>query len=125
MQALCCLNPTLVIGPGDQSPGEFRVRPYPDTAKDTGAQHRQAVRPTPPPRPQEASILGPPPTPQYKGGNKKTANPKAGGFWHARDWLRSVSAVVRRFLGDLHIMHVGLTYTRSRNFHELSLGVQF
>src|SRR5690606_7902766 len=56
---------------------------------------------------------------------KKTANPKAGGFWHARDWLRSVSAVVRRFLGDLHIMYVGLTYTRSCNFHELSLGVQF
>lgn len=86
MQALCCLNPTLVIGPGDQSPGEFRVRPYPDTAKGTGAQHRQAVRPAPPPRPQEASILSPPLPHNTKAETKKkTANPKAGGFWHARD----------------------------------------
>lgn len=71
MQALCCLNPTLVIGPGDQSPGEFRVRPYLDTAKGTGAQHRQAIRPTPPLRPQEASILRLPPTPQHKGDTQK------------------------------------------------------
>ncbi len=43
MQALCCLSPTLVIGPGDQSPGEFRVRPYLDTAKGTGAVTRVLI----------------------------------------------------------------------------------
>src|SRR5690606_15304018 len=80
MQALCCLNPTLVIGPGDQSPGEFRVRPYLDTAKGTGAQHRQAIRPTPPLRPQEASILRLPPTPQHKGDTQKNRQPKGWRF---------------------------------------------
>ncbi len=26
VQASCCLSPTLVLGPGDQVPGEFRMR---------------------------------------------------------------------------------------------------
>lgn len=45
MQALCCLSPTLVIGPGDQSPGEFTGRPNIRINKGTDAQHRQVVKP--------------------------------------------------------------------------------
>lgn len=45
MQAVCCLSPTFVIGPGDQSLGEFRLRPDGDSDKGTGASRRQVVRP--------------------------------------------------------------------------------
>ncbi|EKU29813.1 hypothetical protein N879_08225 [Alcaligenes sp. EGD-AK7] len=47
MQALYCLSPTLVIGPGDQSPGEFTGRPDIRIDKGTDAQHRQVVKPAP------------------------------------------------------------------------------
>ncbi|HCA17681.1 MAG TPA: hypothetical protein DEO64_11170 [Alcaligenes faecalis] len=43
MQASCCLSPTLVLGPGDQVPGEFRMRPTLSPDKGTGAQHRQVL----------------------------------------------------------------------------------
>ncbi|AWG36772.1 hypothetical protein CA948_17395 [Alcaligenes aquatilis] len=45
MQAVCCLSPTLVIGPRDQLLGEFRLRPDGDSDKGTGAKRRQVVRP--------------------------------------------------------------------------------
>jgi hypothetical protein len=45
MQAVCCLSPKFVIGPGDQSLGEFRLRPDCDSDKGTGALRRQVVRP--------------------------------------------------------------------------------
>ncbi|WP_368929332.1 hypothetical protein [Alcaligenes faecalis] len=39
------MSPTFVIGPGDQSLGEFRLRPDGDFNKGTAASRRQVVRP--------------------------------------------------------------------------------
>ena len=36
-QAVCCLSPTLVLGPGDRALGEFRLRPECDSDQGTGA----------------------------------------------------------------------------------------
>lgn len=48
MQAVCCLSPRFVIGPGDQSLGEFRLRPDGGSDKGTGALRRHVVRPNTP-----------------------------------------------------------------------------
>jgi hypothetical protein len=45
VQASCCLSTTLMVCPGDKPSCEFRMRPTRSSAKGTGAQHRQALKP--------------------------------------------------------------------------------
>jgi hypothetical protein len=57
---------------------------------------------------------------------KERAAGSAPPVWQLRDdkLLHSVSAVVGRFLGDLHVVHMRLAHAGRRNFHELGFLAQ-